>query len=74
MSDADTNWVRVRQPETGHHITISRAVFEASEGLTALKQTAVDANGDPLPPKYHVDNKASARSNTAQATEKENTK
>lgn len=72
MSASDTSpWVRVRQPETGHHITVSRAVFEASDGLTALKQDAVDGNGDPLPPKYHVD-KGSARSeNKAPADSKE---
>lgn len=57
----DSDWVRIRQPETGHHITIPRSVFETEQGLTELKQDAVDGNGDPLPPKYRTD-KGSARS------------
>lgn len=56
----DSAWVRIRQPETGHHVTIPRAVFDATPGLTELKQDALDPNGDPLPPKYRTD-KGSAR-------------
>ena len=66
----ESEWVRVRQPETGHHITLSRVAADAA-GLSPLKQDAVNANGDPRPPKYRVD-KGSPRTETADpATKKE---
>jgi len=56
----ESDWVRIRQPETGHHITVSRAVLDANPSLTELKQPAIDQNGEPAAPKYRTD-KGSAR-------------
>lgn len=70
----EPEWVRVRQPETGHHISVHRSVAAAHD-LTPLKQSGVDANGDPLRPKYRVDKgstgKTASATDTATATEKE---
>lgn len=63
-------WVRVRQPETGHHVTVRRSSLEAHPGYVELKQEATRADGAPLPFKPHVE-KGSAR-NEATATKKEN--
>jgi hypothetical protein len=48
------DYVRVRQSETGHHLSITRANFDrAPEGAyTELQQIAADLAGNPLPPKY----------------------
>ena len=49
------DYVRVRDKETGHHLSISRAQFEREGDVwQELKQPAVDAAGDPLPPKHHT--------------------
>lgn len=46
-------YVRVRDKETGHHVSILRSQFEAeAEFWQELKQDATDAGGAPLPPKY----------------------
>lgn len=63
----ESDWVRVRQPETGHHVTIPRGVFDATPGLVELKSPAVDENGDPALPKYRVD-KGSARDEASAET------
>lgn len=45
--------VRVRQNDTGHHLTVTADwAKEFSDGYTVLKQPAVDASGEHLPPKY----------------------
>lgn len=44
-------YVRVRDTETGHEISITAERAEAL-GLTPLKKDAVDPTGTPLPPKY----------------------
>lgn len=66
----DPEWVRVRQPETGHHITLTAEQAKAAD-LTPLKQDAVDANGNPLPPKYHVDKGSTGKSGAESAAKKE---
>ena len=48
-------YVRVRDKETGHHLSIPRAQFEREGDVwQELKQPATDAAGEPLPPKYHT--------------------
>ena len=50
-----TEYVRVRDKETGHHYSLPRERYDQSPDLwQALKQPATDAGGDPLPPKYHT--------------------
>ena len=46
-------YVRVRDKETGHHYSVTRARLERSPELFAeLKQPATHPNGTPLPPKF----------------------
>ena len=46
-------FVRVRDKETGHHVSITRDQFDReADAWQELKQDATDAGGDPLPPKY----------------------
>lgn len=49
-------YVRVKQAETGHHLSVPVGHFKsAPEGAyQELKQEAVDSAGRPLPPKYHT--------------------
>lgn len=50
-----TEYVRVRDKETGHHVSIPRAQFEHEGDVwQELKQDAVDAGGRPLPMKPHT--------------------
>ena len=50
-----TDFVRVRDKETGHHYSVPRSRFVATPELwQELKQPATDRGGDPLPPKYHT--------------------
>ncbi|HET6816886.1 MAG TPA: hypothetical protein VFH66_06630 [Mycobacteriales bacterium] len=47
------DYVRVKQVETGHEFTVTRALAEQEDGLHIIaNKTAVDMGGDPLPPKY----------------------
>lgn len=69
-------YVRVRDKETSHHYTITRARYDRSPDLfQELKQDATDAAGDPLPPKYHTSVAKSAsekKAATSANSEKEN--
>ena len=48
-----SNYVRVRDKESGHHYTVSRSRFDTNPDLwQELKQPATDSAGTPLPPKY----------------------
>jgi hypothetical protein len=61
------DYVRVRDNQTGHHVTILRSQFDRSpDGWTELKQDATYADGSPLPPKHKttVSNEAAKKSNT----------
>jgi len=49
-----TEFVRVKDPGTGHEVTVPRRVAEA-EKLTVLDKPALDSNGRPLPGKPHVE-------------------
>ncbi|KAB2807987.1 hypothetical protein F9L07_25290 [Pimelobacter simplex] len=53
MSES-TEFIRVRQIETGHQLSVPRSHAEATGGYEPLNKPAVDAAGDPLPPKYHT--------------------
>lgn len=71
-----TDYVRVRDKETGHHYSVPRSRFEAKRELfQELKQPATDGGGSPLPPKYKTTVSAEAgkkASQTAATPEKEN--
>lgn len=71
-------YVRVRQAETGHHITITRANLDRapSEAYVELKQAATDLAGNPLPPKYKttVSAEAEKKAGSSAAPEKENSR
>lgn len=46
-------YVRVRDKETGHHLSVLRSHFDlAPEAFVELKQDATYADGTPVPPKY----------------------
>lgn len=48
-----SEYVRVRDLETGHHLSVLRKHFErAGEALTELEQPATYADGTPLPVKH----------------------
>lgn len=48
-----TEYVRVRDTATGHHITVSAALAARHpKRYAALKQDATDMDGKPLPPRY----------------------
>lgn len=70
-------YVRVKQKETGHELSVPVAHLEAyPDGYAEVKKDAVDAAGDPLPPKYKTSvSTEAAKSNTSgqkAASEKEN--
>ena len=49
------DYVRVRDRETGAHVSISRARYERQKDLwQELKQPATDAGGTPLPVKHRT--------------------
>ena len=57
-----TDYVRVRDKETGHHYSVPRSRFDATPELwQELKQPATDRGGMPLPPKFKRDKGGSAR-------------
>lgn len=72
-----TEYVRVRQAGTGHELTVPLAHFDATEdgAYKRLDKDAVDAAGDPLPPKYHttVDDAAANKTTASKAASRPNT-
>lgn len=67
-------YVRVRDRETGHHVSIPRARFESNRELwQELKQPAADAGGTLLPPKYKtsVSTEADKKAGESADTKKE---
>jgi len=46
-------YVRVKQPETGHEFSMV-ASAAAAAGLTPLDKPATKSDGTPLPPKHHL--------------------
>lgn len=51
-----TDYVRVADKETGHHLSISRRRFDASPELwRELKSDATYADGTPRPAKFKTD-------------------
>lgn len=68
-------YVRVKQAETGHEISIAAERVESlGAAVTVLKdKDAVDTAGVPLPPKYKttVDQAAAKKATPAETTTKE---
>ena len=48
-----TEWVRVKDPDTGHEITISTEQARAFNARVIESKDAAGTDGLPLPPKYH---------------------
>lgn len=46
-------YVRVKQPETGHELSMVASAAQAA-GLTPLDKPATKSDGTPLPPKYRI--------------------
>lgn len=55
MSASPYDRVRVKDPITGAHITVSRATAKANDLTVLEKVEAVDADGRPLAPKPETD-------------------
>ena len=49
-----TEWVRVKDPDTGHEITISTEQARAFNARVIESKDAAGPDGLPLPPKYHT--------------------
>lgn len=47
------NYVRIKDPATGHHLTVTEGQYEMFGGIL-LKRPALDSAGRPLPPKYNT--------------------
>lgn len=47
-------WVRVKDPDTGHEITMSTEQANAVGASPVDTKNATTASGDPRPPKYHT--------------------
>ena len=47
------NWVRVKDPATGHEITVTAEQADAA-GVRPLAKDAASPFGAPLEPKYHT--------------------
>lgn len=50
-------WIRVKDKDLGYDSTIRGSQLPHGN-YQVLKQDAVDAAGEPLPPDYHLDDKA----------------
>lgn len=67
-------YVRVRDRETGHHLSIRRSQFDRRpDAYVELKQDATYADGTPLPAKHKTSVSSEAAKKTGQSadTEKE---
>lgn len=63
-----TEYVRVRDKETGHHLSVLRSQFDRNpEAFSELKQDATYADGTPLPPKHKTTTDAEAKKKAAPA-------
>lgn len=68
-----TDYLRVKDNETGHEYTVASERYDATPGLfTKVDKPATDSANDPLPPKYRttVAKKAAENRATEPATEK----
>lgn len=60
-------YVRVKQVETGHELSVPQGHYDAvSDGYKLLDKPAVDSAGDPLPSKHHVLSKRQANTTSGQ--------
>lgn len=71
-----TDYVRVKQADTGHELSIPRDHFEhAPDGAyDEVDKPAVDEGGDPLPPKYKTSVRAAAAKKTTSGQSAEKSK
>jgi hypothetical protein len=49
-----SEFIRVRQIETGHELSVPKSHADATDGYEVLDKPATDSAGDPLPPKYRT--------------------
>ncbi|MCR1785303.1 hypothetical protein KVF89_22375 [Nocardioides carbamazepini] len=52
MPASTPEYIRVRQIETGHQLSVPKSHAEATGGYEVLDKPAIDSAGRPLPPKY----------------------
>lgn len=65
-----SDFVRVRDKDTGHEFSYATAAAEGDERFEVLKDAdAVDANGAPLPPTYNEGKTKRASGSTAATKE-----
>lgn len=55
-----SRYVRVKDPTTGHHMTVTQTQADVFGGQVLKDHDAVDPFGRPLPPKYNVNPKPAA--------------
>ena len=67
---AESPYVRAKEKDTGHKVTILRAQLDDS--YLELKQDAVDEHGAPLAPEYATPKSPSSQSGQKANTDKEN--
>jgi hypothetical protein len=70
-----TDFVRVKDNETGHHYTVTRERYDSDPSLwTELKQAATNPADEPLPPKYKttISTETADKKAGSTATDKEN--
>lgn len=68
-----SEFIRVRQNETGHELSVPKSHAEATGGYEQIDKPAVDAAGSPLPPKYRTTvDKAANKTPASQAGSRPN--
>lgn len=70
-----TEYLRVKQTETGHELTVSRTAYEfAPETYEVLDKPATDAGSNPLAPKYKTSVATAAEKKAQSGQKAESTK
>lgn len=72
MTDPSSTYVRVKQVETGHELSVPRSHYEANQdGYRLLDKPATHAAGDPLPAKHKTTVTKAAEKKARKADTKE---
>ena len=71
-----TDYVRVKQTETGHELTISQSMYDfAPDAYEVLDKPATDSGNNPIPAKYKTSvASAAAKKATTSGQKAESTK
>jgi len=68
-----SEYVRVKQVETGHELSVPKSHADAVGGYEVLDKDAVDLSGNPLPPKYRTTVKRAAKTSASKAASQPST-